>query len=1142
MDAGPQLRSLYNEDRNLLRVREKERRNQEAHQEEEEFPEEMPLFGEPYKTAKGDELSSRLQNMLGNYEEMKEFLSITSCSQCPDATDNRLGKPRYPLLPERGSGIPSSPFQTGIHHPPLHNTFPRPLPVDSSSHHSKMVQSRKGPMPGSRAKGCGPPDTQHLTQDRLAQEGSTSSQHKRGDRRADRDPGAPGTGAAPASDLSPFLSSLPSPVLPLSPVHSSQPAPPKTQGGSKVQGAGSSGKGCCPTRSPKDPVMKAHDKEVAPDSMTAVTSHGVGPQPPPQTFPPPPLPSKSGALQQKPTAYVRPMDGQDQAPSESPELKLQSFERGDSKAPPEARLTKLKMPPLPVEQTYSSDIHCVEEILKEMTHSWPPPLTAIHTPSTAEPSKFPFPTKDSQHISSATQNQKQHDAPPKTQPRSQQGTSMLEDDLQLSDSEDSDSEQTPEKPPSSAAPPSAAPLSLPEPVASAHSSSAESESTSDSDSSSDSESESSSSDSEENEPRDAPTAEPEPPPTNKWQLDNWLSKVGQPATAPEGLGGAESARCRAQQGQDDSDLSATRATGPTPVEPKAPPLKSCSRVPRGPAEAPHASRRGSHKSPVQQELPPRQTVGTKHPKRPTKASAPATATDTRASSQRDREPAHVLCNPKDPTCKDKPRVKTKGRPRAGGNREPGPTPPAPGEKEQPVSCASVPADSSAQAPSPEPFAPVPLAQVQAPAQGSGRTSGCRQAMVIQEDSHKDTPLPLRHTRVLSPVRDMPVPHSLVVKIALNLIARVPQLPGKGGRPKKPEEKLPSAGKRQELEKRSSDSPVKGARKRKGEAERDCDSKKTRLEKEVKSQPSLSSSSHKESSKTKTRKPSSEPSKKEMLPPPPVSSSSTSSSQKPAKYTHKRSRREADLCQDPPQSASAPKSSHRDPSVPKHRKAQGKGSAEHRGSSDTANPFPVPSLPNGTSKPGKPHVKGNKQQADFHMKEAKKLKCKAESMTDKVGKAFKYLDAPGVTQSHPATVFPHVVNRIVHLWCRVQKLRVPVHVLSTGAPSPLSPVPSPASSAGAPPSAGGLGSSGVTATVSTPVTIQNMTSSYVTITSHVLTAFDLWEQAEALAKKSKEFFAQLSTKTCTLALNSSLADLVHYARQGFQWLKQATKTP
>ncbi|KAK2115986.1 hypothetical protein P7K49_006612 [Saguinus oedipus] len=131
---------------------------------------------------------------------------------------------------------------------------------------------------------------------------------------------------------------------------------------------------------------------------------------------------------------------------------------------------------------------------------------------------------------------------------------MLEDDLQLSDSEDSDSEQ-----------------SLPEPVASAHSSSAESESTSDSDSSSDSESESSSSDSEENEPLETPAPEdcpylyplsgkttqfypqigtwafllnifrtvPEPPATNKWQLDNWLTKVSQPAVPPEGPGSTE---------------------------------------------------------------------------------------------------------------------------------------------------------------------------------------------------------------------------------------------------------------------------------------------------------------------------------------------------------------------------------------------------------------------------------------------------------------------------------------------------------------------------------------------------------------------------------------------------------------------------
>lgn len=39
-----------------------------------------------------------------------------------------------------------------------------------------------------------------------------------------------------------------------------------------------------------------------------------------QNFPPS-LASKPSLVQQKPTAYVRPMDGQDQAPDESPKLK-----------------------------------------------------------------------------------------------------------------------------------------------------------------------------------------------------------------------------------------------------------------------------------------------------------------------------------------------------------------------------------------------------------------------------------------------------------------------------------------------------------------------------------------------------------------------------------------------------------------------------------------------------------------------------------------------------------------------------------------------------------------------------------------------------------------------------------------------------
>ncbi|XP_019782250.1 AF4/FMR2 family member 1 isoform X1 [Tursiops truncatus] len=1215
--------SLYNEDRNLLRIREKERRNQEAHQEKEAFSEKIPLFGEPYKTEKGDELSSRIQNMLGNYEEVKEFLSTKSHPQRLDASENRLGKPRYPSFPEKGSSIPSHSFHTSVHHQPINTPASGPLPIGTISHNPKMAQPRMEPMPGLHVKSYGPPDTQHMTQDRLGQEGYSSSHHKKGDRRADGDHCASMTDSAPERELSPLFS-LPSPVPPLSPVHSNQQTLPRTQGSNKGHSSNSNNKGYCPAKSPKDLPVKIHDKETLQDSSVAVASLGVAPpQPPSQTFPPPPLPSKSLAMQQKPTAYVRPMDGQDQAPSESPELKplpedyrQQSFEKTDLKVPAKAKLTKLKMPSQSVEQTYSSEVHCVEEILKEMTHSWPPPLTAIHTPSTAEPSKFPFPAKDSQHISSATLNQKQYDTSSKTHSNSQQGTSMLKDDLQLSDSEDSDSDQTPEKPPSASAPPSA-PQALPAAAASTHSSSAESESTSDSDSSSDSESESSSSDSEENEPREAPAPEPEPPTTNKWQLDNWLTKVSQPAPPAEAPGSAvPPARHPDSKGKGGDGATG----GHERSESKEPPPKSSSKAPRVPSEGPHAGKRSCQKSPAQQEPPQRQTVGSKQPKKPVKASAPGHAdahADARASLLVESEPGLPPQASKDQPSKDKPKVKTKGRPRAAESREPKPVAPTPSERKKhrsgPPAPPKAPPKDAAEDRSPEHFALVPLTQSQGPARSGGaRTSGCRLAVVVQEDRRKDKPLvPLRDTKLLSPLRDTPLPQSLMVKITLDLLSRIPQPPGKGSRPKKPEDKQPLAAKKADSEKRSSENSSKLAKKRKGEAERDHDSKKIRLEKEVKSQ-SSPSSSHKESSKSKTPRPSSEPSKKEMLPPSLVSSSS---SQKPAKPAQKRSRQEADPSgQNPPKSASSSKGNHRDSSVSKHRKVEGKGpgsSTEHKGSSgDTANRFPVPSLPNGNSKPGKPHMKLDKQQADFHMKEARRLKDKAELVTDKVGKAFKYLEAAlsfiecGIAMelespasksacsiyaetldlikfimslksfSDATTPTQEKIFAVLCMRCqsilnmamfrckkdiaikysrtlnehffktssKVAQAPSPCIARSTGTPSPLSPMPSPASSIGSQSSAGSVGSGGMPATISTPVTIQNMTSSYVTITSHVLTAFDLWEQAEVLTRKNKEFFAQLGTGVCTLALDSSLMDLVRYTRQGFQRLKQVTKTP
>ncbi|KAL1791221.1 AF4/FMR2 family member 1 isoform X2 [Sigmodon hispidus] len=1209
---------------------EKERRNQEAHQENEVFAEKTPLFGEPYKTAKGDELSSRIQNMLGDYEEMKEFLSSKPCPQHLEGSEDRPGKPRYPSFHDRGNSIASSSFRTHVYHQPIHtSSAPGPLSVGNISHSPKMAPPRMEPAPSLHAKNYGLPDSQRLTQDRLSQEGHCSN-HRKCDRRADGD-------SAPDMKLSPLIPSLPSLVPPLSPVHS------RLQGTSKVHSSSTSNKNYCAATSSKDPVAKVPDNETIRDSLVAVTSLGVAPsQPPSQTFPPPPLPSKSVAMQQKPTAYVRPMDGQDQAPSESPELKpsleeyaQQSFEKTDVKVPAKAKLTRLRMPSQSVEQSFSSEVHCVEEILKEMTHSWPPPLTAIHTPSTAEPSRFPFPTKeDPVHISSAAQSQKQYDTPSKTHPNSQQGTSMLEDDLQLSDSEDSDTEQAAEKPPSPSAPPSA-PQTLPVPVVSAHCSSAESESSA-SDSSSDSESESSSSDSEENEALETPAPEPEPPTTNKWQLDNWLTKVNQPSAPLEGRGNTGSPHWR--QESKDGDHSSDQQH----PESKDPPPKSSSKALRGATEGPQPGKRSCQKSPAQQEPPPRQTMGTKQPRKPAKGSSQA---EPQASLQVESEPAPLPYGSKEQTSKDKPKVKTKGRPRAVGSREPKPDAPVPKPQAAvPKPQAAVPTPSeqrkhkSSLAPAkalsgpqppkdnvedrnPEQSAQVSSTQSQSiPHSGRGgsggvRTSGCRQAVIVQEDGRKDRLLlPLRDTKLLSPLRDTPAPTSLVVKITLDLLTRIPQPLGKGGRSRKAEDKQPPAAKKPDSEKRSCSSSSRVTKKRKGDSEKDHDNKRIKLEKEVQSHCASASASHTESSKTKTPRSSSESSRKEMLPPPPVSSSSSSSSssQKSTKTAHKRSKPDADTCsQDPPKSASSTKST-KDSSVPKHRKVQARGSESKYDSLDflghdgeAANPFPVPSLPNGNCKPGKPQVKSDRQQADFHMKEAKKLKCKAEAMADKAEKAFKYLEAVlsfiecGMATESEASarsayaVYSETVDLVkftrslkffsdttapaqekifVILCLRCQSLLnmamfrckkdivmkysrtlnehfkssskvaqapSPCMARSTGVPSPLSPTPSPASSMGSQSSAG---SSGVTATISTPVSIQNMTSSYVTITSHVIKAFELWEQAEALTRKNKEFFAQLSTKVRILALNSSLVDLVHYTRQGLQRLKQAPKAP
>uniref|UniRef100_A0A1A8PBV5 AF4/FMR2 family, member 2 n=2 Tax=Nothobranchius rachovii TaxID=451742 RepID=A0A1A8PBV5_9TELE len=240
------------------------------------------------------------------------------------------------------------------------------------------------------------------------------------------------------------------------------------------------------------------------------------------TFPPGNLSGKPVPVQQKPTAYVRPMDGQDQAPSDSPQLKpplvaTEGFNSSQSFGGTSGNV-KNKLPKLSLNHTgevsLPNDSSCVEEILREMTHSWPPPLTAIHTPGKADQTKFPIPNKESQHVTSGYTTQKRCTVPankPAAKPATAPQKSMLEDDLKISSDEEEAEQQVSDKSKARGTAHSGA-----------SGSSSESESSSESDSD---ESESSSSDSEYNQASRTNTPEPEPPSTNKWQLDSWLNKV-----------------------------------------------------------------------------------------------------------------------------------------------------------------------------------------------------------------------------------------------------------------------------------------------------------------------------------------------------------------------------------------------------------------------------------------------------------------------------------------------------------------------------------------------------------------------------------------------------------------------------------------
>ncbi|XP_023684466.2 AF4/FMR2 family member 1 isoform X3 [Paramormyrops kingsleyae] len=558
--------SLHNEERNLQRIRERERRNLEVQPEKEPYLENTPLFGEPYKTNKGDELSSRIQRMLGNYEDVRELVG----------SDSQLNV----FNPSKGLQTPAlcNPSSN------MGKTQPPPNPQCRVSQAETPSRSTSKPH-----KTLSALEYSHLT--------SSCSSLSQVPRQSSPDPLFSGgwSGLQEYASLPAALPVLSPPAEPLSPLHSSGTSDSESQ---DTDGKNSPPANLVTVRQCRYPSCKEESNlETQKDIPSQLNEAALLPT---QTFPPP-LPSKPNlVMPQKPTAYVRPMDGQDQVPFESPNLKpspegfhRQSYDNlPDLKTNTKAGFPKLKISPHSEET--SNDVHCVEDILREMTHTWPPPLTAIHTPSMPEPPKFPLAKgygskqerilKESQNVNCGISGQK--DQYESAKALCHQGSLVTKGSVVLT-----------------------------------HSSGGESSISTDSESSSGSESDSDSSESDKEEvphlKRNTPSvSKDDSSVANKWQLDNWLVKVNQQNSAAESLAGQSqsfSPVISKQQEEDNYQNDCISQT--TTVHSEY--IKNDGKV----VQETLACQPSPQKSPVQAENQ-RKTVGIKHPSKANKAPSP----------------------------------------------------------------------------------------------------------------------------------------------------------------------------------------------------------------------------------------------------------------------------------------------------------------------------------------------------------------------------------------------------------------------------------------------------------------------------------------------------------------------------------------
>ncbi|XP_051699278.1 AF4/FMR2 family member 4 isoform X2 [Oryctolagus cuniculus] len=1133
---------MNREDRNVLRMKERERRNQEIQQGEDAFPPSSPLFAEPYKvTSKEDKLSSRIQSMLGDYDEMKEdFIGDRSIPKLV-----AIPKPTVPPTADEKSSPNFFEQRHGGSHQSSKWTPVGPAPSTSQSQkrssglqsgHSSQRTSASG---GSSTNSSG----QRHDRDSYSSSGSSSrkkSQH--------------------GSEHSKSRSSSPGKPQAVSSLSSSH---------SRSHGNDHHSKEHQRSKSPRDPDAHWDSPSRVPFSSGQHSN---------QAFPPS-LMSKSSSMLQKPTAYVRPMDGQESMEPKLSSEHYSSQSHGNSttelKPSSKAHLTKLKIPSQPLDASASGDVSCVDEILKE-------------------PQQSNFGPGEQKRYNPSSKTSNGH------QPKS-----MLKDDLKLSSSEDSDGEQDCDK-----TMPRSTPGSNSEP--SHHNSEgadnsrddSSSHSGSESSSGSDSESESSSSDSEANEPSQSASPEPEPPPTNKWQLDNWLNKVNPHKVSPASSvdSNIPSSQGYKKEGREQSTGNSYTETSAPKETSSATPGRDSKTIQKG-----SESGRGRQKSPAQSDsTTQRRTVGKKQPKKAEKAAVEEPRGGLKIESETPVDMAASM-----PSSRHKAATKGSRKPNIKKESKSSPRPPAEKKKYKSTSKSSqksreiIETDTSS-SDSDESESLPPSSQT--PKYPDSNRTPVKPSSVEEEDSFFRQRMfsPMEEKELLSPLSEPDDRYPLIVKIDLNLLTRIPGKPYKETEPPKGEKKnVPEKHTREAQKQASEKVSNKGKRKHKSEDDnRANESKKPKTE--DKNSTSHKPSSNRESSKQSTAK------EKDLLPSPagPVPSKDPKSEHSSRKRTISQSSSLKSSSNSNKENSGSSKSSS---STSKLKKTEGKTSSsskevKEKAPNSTSNCPPSTPTPD-ASKPRRTKLAFDDRSysADHYLQEAKKLKHNADALSDRFEKAVYYLDAVvsfiecgnaleknAQESKSPFPMYSETVELIKYtmklksylapdataadkrltvlclrcqslLYLRLFKLKkenalkysktLTEHLKNSynnsqapspglgskavGMPSPVSPKLSPGNSGNYSSGASSASASGSSVTISQK--IHQMAAIYVQVTSNFLYATEIWDQAEQLSKEQKEFFAELDKVMGPLIFNASImTDLVRYTRQGLHWLRQDTK--